>query len=130
MNLYVGNLSYDVGEAEIRNLFEQYGGIDEIKIITDRDTGRSKGFAFVQMKNDDEARKAIEALNGQDLLGRALIVNEARPRESSGPSRSGGFGGGGGSRGRGGPGGGGGGGGNRRGAGGGGGGGGGYRQRY
>ena len=114
--LYVGNLSYSVDSSELEQLFGQYGQVASAQIINDRDTGRSKGFGFVEMSNDNEAQAAIEALNGQQHNGRALTVNEARPREERG--------GGGGGGGRGGYGGGGGGGGGRGGYGGGGGGGG------
>jgi RNA recognition motif-containing protein len=81
MNIYVGNLSYDAGENDIRKVFEEYGSVESVKIIIDRMTDRSKGFGFVEMTNDDEAKKAIEELNGKDHLDRALKVNEARPRE-------------------------------------------------
>ena len=96
MNLYVGNLSYEVGERELRSLFEQHGAIKSIKVIEDRDSGRSKGFAFVEMATPDDGRKAMAALNGADMLGRPLVVNEARPREerAGGGSGGGGFGGG------------------------------------
>ena len=81
MNIFVGNLSYSSTEDSIRALFEPFGDIDSVKIITDRDTGRSRGFGFVEMPNDDEARAAIAALDGQDLEGRAIKVNESRPKE-------------------------------------------------
>ena len=81
MNIYVGNLSYDAGEHDVRKAFEEYGSVESVKIIIDRMTDRSKGFGFVEMTNDDEARKAIEDLNGKELLNRSLKVNEARPRE-------------------------------------------------
>jgi RNA recognition motif-containing protein len=97
MNLYVGNLSYDVGERELRSLFEQHGQIKSIKVIEDRDSGRSKGFAFVEMASAEDGKKAMAALNGADLLGRPLVVNEARPREER-AGGGGGFGGGGGGR--------------------------------
>jgi RNA recognition motif-containing protein len=122
--LYVGNLSYSVDSSELEQMFGQFGAVISAQVINDRDTGRSKGFGFVEMSNDDEAQAAIAALNGQQHGGRALTVNEAKPREDRG---GGGFGGGGG--GRGGYGGGGGGGG-RGGYGGGGGGGRGGRDRY
>jgi cold-inducible RNA-binding protein len=93
MNLYVGNLSYEVGERELRSLFEQHGAIKSIKVIEDRDSGRSKGFAFVEMATPDDGRKAMAALNGADMLGRPLVVNEARPREER-SGGGGGFGGG------------------------------------
>jgi RNA recognition motif-containing protein len=120
--LYVGNLSYQVDSSALEQLFSAHGTVESAQIITDRDTGQSKGFGFVEMGSDAEAQAAIAALNGQDNGGRALTVNEAKPKEN----RSGGFGGGGG--GRGGYGGGGGGGGGRGGYGGGGGGGG--RKRF
>jgi cold-inducible RNA-binding protein len=79
--LYVGNLSYDSTEAQIRELFAQVGEITEINMITDRETGRPKGFAFVQMASDEAAQDAIRRFNGHSLDNRALTVNEARPRE-------------------------------------------------
>jgi RNA recognition motif-containing protein len=124
--LYVGNLSYQVDSSELEQLFGAHGQVLSAQVINDRDTGRSKGFGFVEMANDNEAEAAIAALNGQQHNGRALTVNEARPREER--SFGGGGGGGGGGR-RGGFGGGGGGGGGRGGYGGGGGGRGG-RDRY
>ena len=93
--LYVGNLSYNVDGSELEQLFGQHGQVVSAQIINDRDTGRSKGFGFVEMADDAEADAAIAALNGQQHDGRALTVNEARPRED----RGGGGGGGGGSRG-------------------------------
>ena len=95
--IYVGNLSYQTTEGDLANLFEQIGEVESVSIITDRDTGRSKGFAFVEMGNDD-ADKAIEDLNGTEFNGRALTVNEARPRQerSGGGGGRGGYGGGGG----------------------------------
>ena len=89
--LYVGNLSYQVDSSELEQMFGQYGQVTSAQIINDRDTGRSKGFGFVEMSSDTEAQAAIEALNGTEHGGRALTVNEARPREE----RSGGGGGGG-----------------------------------
>ena len=109
--LYVGNLSYQVDSSELEQLFAQHGQVLSAQVINDRDTGRSKGFGFVEMANDNEAEAAIQALNGQEHGGRALTVNEARPREDRGGG--GGFGGGGGRRGGGGGFGGGGGGGGR-----------------
>ncbi|HET6250755.1 MAG TPA: RNA-binding protein [Tepidisphaeraceae bacterium] len=111
--LYVGNLSYQVDSSELEQLFGQYGQVASAQIINDRDTGRSKGFGFVEMADDNEAQAAIEALNGQQHNGRALTVNEARPREERGGGGGGGggrggFGGGGGRGGYGGGGGGGG----------------------
>ena len=81
MKLYVGNLPYNTTEEDLRNLFSQYGSVDSVAVITDRETGRSKGFGFVEFGNDSEARTAIQALSGQEYGGRALTVNEARPRE-------------------------------------------------
>ena len=89
--LYVGNLSYDVDSSALEQLFTPHGTVQSAQIINDRDTGRSKGFGFVEMNSDSEAQAAIRALNGQDHGGRALTVNEAKPRET----RSGGGGGGG-----------------------------------
>ncbi|MCE5229145.1 RNA-binding protein [bacterium] len=85
MKLYVGNLSYDSGESQLRELFGRFGEVSSITVITDRDTGRSKGFAFVEFSNDDEARAAIQAMDGKEFGGRNLKVNEARPREAGGP---------------------------------------------
>jgi RNA recognition motif-containing protein len=91
--LYVGNLSYNVTEVQIRELFAQVGEITEVSVITDRDTGKSKGFAFVQMSDDNAAQEAIRRFNGHSLDARALSVSEARPREErSGSGGSGGFG--------------------------------------
>jgi cold-inducible RNA-binding protein len=92
MKLYVGNMSFDLSESELRKAFEAHGTVDSVTIIMDRDTGRPKGFGFVEMSNDAEAKKAIESLNGKDFMGRTLNVNEARPR-TDGPRRggSGGF---------------------------------------
>jgi RNA recognition motif-containing protein len=107
--LYVGNLSYDVDSSELEKIFSQHGQVTSAQVISDRDTGRSKGFGFVEMSNDDEAAAAIAALNGMEHGGRALTVNEARPREERsgggggfGGGSRGGFGGGGGGGGRGG----------------------------
>ena len=80
MNLYVGNLSYDMSEENLRNEFAEYGEVQSAKIITDKFTGRSRGFGFVEMNSDDEGKKAMEALAGKDCEGRQLVVNEARPR--------------------------------------------------
>jgi hypothetical protein len=117
--LYVGNLAYSLGDEELEQLFAAHGTVQSAKVIVDRDTGRSKGFGFVEMGSDQEAQAAISALNGKEIDGRALTVNEARPREEGGGGGHGrgGFGGGGGKRGGGGGyggGGGGGGGGGRR----------------
>ena len=103
--LYVGNLSYNVRDEDLQQAFAQYGSVSSAKVMMDRDTGRSKGFGFVEMGSDAEAQAAINGMNGQSLDGRAIVVNEARPREE----RPGGFGGGGGRSGGGGFGGGGGG---------------------
>jgi len=96
--LYVGNLSYDVSSSDLEKMLAEYGTVQSAEVISDRATGRSKGFGFVEMASDDEAQAAIAGLNGQQHGGRALTVNEARPREP----RQGGFGGGGGGGGRGG----------------------------
>ena len=106
--LYVGNLSYDVDSSALEELFAAHGAVVSAQIINDRDTGRSKGFGFVEMSSEEQAEAAIAALNGQQHNGRALTVNEARPKEER-PGGRGGFGGGSGGRGGGGFGGGGGG---------------------
>ena len=93
--LYVGNLAYSIRDDDLQQAFAQFGTVSSAKVMMDRDTGRSKGFGFVEMGSDAEAQSAINGMNGQALDGRALVVNEARPREE----RPGGFGGGGGSRG-------------------------------
>jgi len=80
MNIYVGNLNFDTNEDTLRVKFEEHGAVDSVKIITDRDTGRPRGFGFVEMPNDDEGRTAIAALDGMEMDGRRLKVNEARPR--------------------------------------------------
>jgi len=92
--LYVGNLSYDVTSSQLEQLFGPHGTVKSAEVIQDRDTNRSKGFGFVQMGSDGEAQAAIAALNGQQQDGRALTVNEAKPREERGGSRGGGGGGG------------------------------------
>ncbi len=79
--LYVGNLSYRTSENDLRNSFERYGVVNQVSVITDRETGRSKGFAFVEMQNDNEADDAIQGMNGVELGDRTLTVNEARPQE-------------------------------------------------
>ena len=81
MNIYVGNLSFDATEADIEREFSQYGDVKTVNIIKDRDTGRSRGFGFVEMHDDKSAREAIEGLNLKQIAGRAVTVNEARPRE-------------------------------------------------
>ena len=90
--LYVGNLSYDVSGSQLEEMFAKFGDVRSAEVIQDRDTGRSKGFGFVEMADDNAAREAIAGLNGQEQNGRSLTVNEARPKES----RGGGYGGGGG----------------------------------
>jgi cold-inducible RNA-binding protein len=85
-NIFVGNLSFEATEATVRSMFEQYGTVDRVNIVTDRDTGRARGFGFVEMGNDSEGDRAIAALNGRDMDGRALNVNEARPKENRGGS--------------------------------------------
>ena len=104
LRLYVGSLSYQTTEEELADLFGQVGQVVSATVITDRDSGRSKGFGFVEMSNDDEARKAIEQLNGTSLGGRQIVVNEARERRDSqyGSGGRGGYGRGGGRGGRGG----------------------------
>ena len=92
MKIYVGNLSYRTNEEDLRHVFEEFGTVDQVDIITDRETGRSKGFGFVEMSNADEAKAAIEAMDGKEVAERTLKVNEARPR----PPRPAGGGGGGG----------------------------------
>jgi RNA recognition motif-containing protein len=93
--LYVGNLSYNTGDSELQNMFEEYGTVQSAQVIMDRDTGRSKGFGFVEMGSDQEAQAAITGLNGKEAGGRSLTVNEARPREDRGRGGRGGYGGGG-----------------------------------
>jgi cold-inducible RNA-binding protein len=92
-NIYVGNLSFAATEDSVRALFEAYGTVDRVNIVTDRDTGQPRGFGFVEMTNDAEGNQAIAALNGADLAGRTLTVNEARPKtERSGGGGGGGYG--------------------------------------
>ena len=79
-NIYVGNLSFSATEDMLRSLFKKYGAVERVNVVTDRDTGQARGFAFVEMPNDGEALKAMNALNGFDLEGRTLSVNEARPK--------------------------------------------------
>ncbi|NKE66712.1 RNA-binding protein [Ramlibacter sp. RBP-2] len=93
--LYVGNLPYSYRDSDMEQAFSQYGTVSSAKVMMERDTGRSKGFGFVEMSSEAEARAAIEGMNGQQVGGRGLVVNEARPMEPRAP-RSGGFGGGGG----------------------------------
>jgi RNA recognition motif-containing protein len=110
MNIYVGNLLFDVTEDELKELFAPFGQITEVRLIMDKFSGKSKGFGFIEMPSKEEAEKAIAGLNGKDMKGRAMTVNEAKPKTDRGGG-GGGYGGGGGGRGRGGYGGGGGGGG-------------------
>jgi len=89
VKIYVGNLSYSTTEDSLRSAFAEFGAVEEVAVITDRDTGRPRGFGFVTMTNDEEAKAAIEALNEKELDGRALRVNEARPRrDADAPRRS------------------------------------------
>ena len=100
-NIFVGNLSFNASENAVLSLFEEYGTVDHVRIVTDRDTGQQKGFAFVEMSVDAEGVRAIESISGRELNGRALTVNEARPkadRVSGGGSRDNGGGGFGGQR--------------------------------
>jgi len=98
-NIFVGNLSFGATEDAVRAMFEQYGTVDRVNVVTDRDTGRAKGFGFVEMSDDAAGERAIAALNGRELDGRALNVNEARPKEDRGGG-GGGYRGGGGGGGR------------------------------
>jgi RNA recognition motif-containing protein len=93
-NIYVGNLTWDATSDDLYALFQEHGSVKRAQVITDRETGRSRGFGFVEMTNDAEAQKAIDALNGANFRGRPLTVNEARPREERGPGGGGGGGGG------------------------------------
>jgi cold-inducible RNA-binding protein len=97
--LYVGNLAYSVTDGDLEQMFQAHGTVQSAQVIMDRDTGRSKGFGFVEMGSDQEAQAAIAAMNGKEIEGRALTVNEARPKESGGGGGRGGYGGGGGGRG-------------------------------
>ncbi len=103
MRLYVGNLPYSIGSSDLERMFSEFGTVNSAEVISDRMTGRSKGFGFVEMASADEAQAAISALNGKEEGGRPLTVNEAKPREDRGGSRGGGgrggYGGGGGGRG-------------------------------
>jgi len=108
MNIYVGNLSFDVTEGQLKELFAPFGQVTEVRLIMDKFGGKSKGFGFIEMPSKEEAEKAIEGLNGKDIKGRGMTVNEAKPKtDRGGKGGRGGFGGGGGDRGRGGYGGGG-----------------------
>ena len=102
-NLFVGNMSFQTSETQLQELFKSFGQVTRVHVAMDRETGRARGFAFVEMPNDDEAAKAIAGLDGKEVNGRNLKVNEARPKPAgSGPRSSGGPGGGAGGRGRGG----------------------------
>lgn len=81
MNIYIGNLNYAVGEDQLQGVMEDFGAVNSVKIIVDRETGRSKGFGFVEMDNEEDARRAIEELNGAEFEGRTMVVKEARPRD-------------------------------------------------
>ena len=83
MNLYVGNLSYDMTDEDLQQVFEEYGTVNKVNIIMDRDSGRSKGFGFVEMESSESGEKAVQELDGQEVKGRNLKVNQARPREES-----------------------------------------------
>ena len=87
MNIYVGNLAFTASEDDVRQLFEQYGTVEKVQLITDRETGRARGFGFVEMADSRAAQSAIQGLNGKDLNGRAITVNEAKPREPRRESR-------------------------------------------
>ena len=90
-NIFVGNLSYGATEESVKSLFEAHGAVDRVNIITDRDSGQPRGFGFVEMPNDAEAERAIAALNGMELGGRKLNINEARPKAERGSGGGGGF---------------------------------------
>jgi RNA recognition motif-containing protein len=96
MKIYVGNLNFRTDEEQLRELFGAYGDVSEVAVVTDRETGRSRGFAFVTMSSDTEAQAAIEALAGKEFDGRTLNINEARPKPAGGGGGRGGYGGGGG----------------------------------
>ncbi|MEA5581206.1 RNA-binding protein [Nodularia harveyana UHCC-0300] len=104
MSIYVGNLSYEVTEADINGVFAEYGTVKRVQVPTDRETGRMRGFAFVEMETEAEETAAIEALDGAEWMGRGLKVNKAKPKEDRGSfgggNRGGGYGGGGGGRNR------------------------------
>ncbi len=102
MNIYVGNLPFNMGEEDLKEIFEEYGEVSSVKIVSDKFTGRSKGFGFVEMENDGEANNAIKELNNAEVSGRNIKVNESKPRPAEsrggGGDRRGGYGGGGGRR--------------------------------
>jgi RNA recognition motif-containing protein len=83
MNIYVGNLNFKISEDDLKGIFEEFGAVSSVKIITDKYSGRSKGFGFVEMDNDDEAKAAIDGLNGKEIETRVIVVNEARPRKDN-----------------------------------------------
>ena len=91
INIYVGNLPFSTTDTDLQELFSQHGDVEEVQVITDRDTGRSRGFGFVKMRDDNAGRTAIEQLNGTDMGGRSIVVNEAKPRtdRGGGPGRRG-----------------------------------------
>ena len=93
--LYVGNLAYGVNSTDLQQMFEEFGAVQSAQVIMDRESGQSRGFGFVEMGSDQEAQAAIDALNGKNVDGRNLTVNEAKPREDRGGGRGGGYGGGG-----------------------------------
>lgn len=93
MSIYVGNLSYQVTEEDLKMAFSEYGKVSRVQLPTDRETGRPRGFAFVEMENESQETAAIEALDGAEWMGRDLKVNKAKPREERSPSRGGGWGG-------------------------------------
>jgi len=91
MNIYIGNLPFNLKEEELKEIFEEYGEVSSAKIISDKFTGRSKGFGFVEIENDEAAQKAIEELNNAEVGGRNIKVNESKPRENRGGDRRGGY---------------------------------------
>jgi RNA recognition motif-containing protein len=98
MNIYVGNINYEIGDDDLKQIFEEFGEVKSVKIIKDNFTGRSKGFGFVEMADEAQAKKAIEDLNEAELMGKKIVVNQARPKTEGGGSRGGsrgGYGGGG-----------------------------------
>ena len=96
MKLYIGNLPYTFTEENLKKIFEKYSSVTSCKLVIDRDTGRSKGFGFIELDSDEEAQEAISEINGKDFDGRAVVVNEARPKEDRNNKRGGGNGGNGG----------------------------------
>ena len=98
MNIYTGNLGRDVSEEDLRQAFQTFGKVESVTLIKDKFTGESRGYAFIEMQSTDEAQAAIDGLNGKELKGRTIVVNQARPREERRPGRGSGRGGGGGRR--------------------------------